>query len=68
MWDSERLAHLKEDLNNRGVFSSFIIHHTQQISMAAVAGDADNINKQARMVPTIAVVGSLVMPKLGPVP
>jgi len=44
-------------LNNRGVFSSFIIHHTQQISMAAVAGDADNINKQARMgvrLPTAA--------------
>ena len=28
--------------------SSFVVHHTQQISMAAVAGDADNINKQAR--------------------
>ena len=28
--------------------SSFVVHHTQQISMAAVAGDAENINKQAR--------------------
>ena len=28
--------------------SSFVVHHTQQISMAAVAGDAGNINKQAR--------------------
>ena len=28
--------------------SSFVVHHTQQISKAAVAGDADNINKQAR--------------------
>ena len=31
--------------------SSFVVHHTQQISNAtnaAVAGDADNINKQAR--------------------
>ena len=27
---------------------SFVVHHTQQISMAAVAGDAENINKQAR--------------------
>ena len=27
--------------------SSFVVHHTQQISMAAVAGDADNINQQA---------------------
>lgn len=27
--------------------SSFVVHHTQQISMAAVAGDAENINKQA---------------------
>ena len=27
--------------------SSFVVHHTQQISMAAVAGDADNINKQS---------------------
>ena len=25
-----------------------VVHHTQQISKAAVAGDADNINKQAR--------------------
>ena len=25
--------------------SSFVVHHTQQISKAAVAGDADNINK-----------------------
>ena len=25
-----------------------VVHHTQQISMAAVAGDAENINKQAR--------------------
>ena len=32
--------------------SSFVVHHTQQISMAAVAGDADNINKQARTVRT----------------
>ena len=30
--------------------SSFVVHHTQQISMAAVAGDADNISKQARKV------------------
>ena len=30
--------------------SSFVVHHTQQISMAAVAGDAENINKQARNV------------------
>ena len=28
--------------------SSFVVHHTQQISKAAVAGDAENINKQAR--------------------
>ena len=28
--------------------SSFVVHHTQQISMAAVVGDAENINKQAR--------------------
>ena len=28
--------------------SSFVVHHTQQISMAAVAGDAENINKPAR--------------------
>ena len=28
--------------------SSFVVHHTQQISIAAVAGDAENINKQAR--------------------
>ena len=28
--------------------SSFVVHHTQQISKAAVAGEADNINKQAR--------------------
>ena len=28
--------------------SSFVVHHTQQLSMAAVAGDAENINKQAR--------------------
>ena len=28
--------------------SSFVVHHTQQISMAAVMGDAENINKQAR--------------------
>ena len=28
--------------------SSFVVHHTQQISKAAVEGDADNINKQAR--------------------
>ena len=27
--------------------SSFVVHHTQQISMAAVAGDAENINQQA---------------------
>jgi len=29
---------------------SFVVHppRTQQISMAAVAGDAENINKQAR--------------------
>ena len=26
--------------------SSFVVHHTQQISMAAVAGDAENVNKQ----------------------
>ena len=32
--------------------SSFVVHHTQQISMAAVAGDAGNINKQARTVRT----------------
>ena len=32
--------------------SSFVVHHTQQISMAAVAGDAENINKQARMMRT----------------
>ena len=32
--------------------SSFVVHHTQQISMAAVAGDADNINKQARKMRT----------------
>ena len=32
--------------------SSFVVHHTQQISMAAVAGDAENINKQARTVRT----------------
>ena len=25
-----------------------VVHHTQQISMAAVTGDAENINKQAR--------------------
>ena len=30
--------------------SSFVVHHTQQISMAAVAGDAENINKQARKI------------------
>ena len=30
--------------------SSFVVHHTQQISKAAVAGDAENINKQARKV------------------
>jgi len=29
-----------------------VVHHTQQISMAAVAGDADNINKQARKMHT----------------
>ena len=28
--------------------SSFVVHHTQQISMATVAGDAANINKQER--------------------
>ena len=28
--------------------SSFVVHHTQQISMAAVVGDAENISKQAR--------------------
>ena len=28
--------------------SSFVVHHTQQISKAAVVGDAENINKQAR--------------------
>ena len=27
---------------------SFVVHHTQQISMAAVAGDAENIKKRAR--------------------
>ena len=32
--------------------SSFVVHHTQQISMAAVAGDAENINKQARKMRT----------------
>ena len=32
--------------------SSFVVHHTQQLSMAAVAGDADNINKQARKMRT----------------
>jgi len=32
---------------------SFVVHHTQQISMAAVAGDAErNINKQARKMRT----------------
>ena len=29
-----------------------VVHHTQQISMAAVAGDAENINKQARKMRT----------------
>ena len=32
--------------------SSFVVHHTQQISKAAVAGDAENINKQARKMRT----------------
>ena len=32
--------------------SSFVVHHTQQISMAAVAGDAENIKKQARKMRT----------------
>jgi len=34
--------------------SALVVHHTQQISMAAVAGDADNtyINKQARKMRT----------------
>ena len=32
--------------------SSFVVHHTQQISMAAVAGDAEDINKQARTMRT----------------
>ncbi|EOD34314.1 hypothetical protein EMIHUDRAFT_202042 [Emiliania huxleyi CCMP1516] len=45
-----------------GRASSFVVHHTQQISKAAVAGDAENINKQARnTLPTLAVVGSLVI-------
>ena len=33
-----------------------VVHHTQQISMAAVAGDADNINKQARNAYQLAQV------------
>ena len=32
--------------------SSFVLHHTQQISMTAVAGDAENSNKQARKMRT----------------
>ena len=32
--------------------SSFVVNHTQQISMAAVAGDAETINKQARKMRT----------------
>ena len=34
--------------------SALVVHHTQQISMAAVAGDADNtyINKQVRKMRT----------------
>ena len=32
--------------------SSFVVHHTQQMPMAAVAGDAKNINKQARKMRT----------------
>ena len=31
-----------------GIAKNLSLHHTQQISKAAVAGDADNINKQAR--------------------
>ena len=27
---------------------NLVVHHTQQISMAAVAGDAENIKKRAR--------------------
>ena len=35
------------------------VHHTQQISMAAVAGDAENIKKQARKIKRPLVLGPL---------
>ena len=40
------LARAGSQLQNKK--KNLVVHHTQQISMAAVAGDAENINKQAR--------------------